>query len=241
MAKLDEILAQLADAEDEAGEKMDENSVLKALANSANPFVKKFRSLQFSAGKKEGATSGKANSEELTRLQGEVERLEGELAEAKNAAPEAQKKLQKELDKAQAKTKELETKLGTTTQNLARKERLTGRQKLVKELRELGVNEEYAEEVLAQKYEDRLVVDPEELTLKDVLKPGEDSSYDGKSVDEKIKLLAKELRKGVKPLFIVSGSDRGAGIVKGSTGGPGTGTGVEKVVEQKAQTGEYAL
>jgi hypothetical protein len=256
----DEILTELLALEDQA-------AVTTALHNSDAPTLKDFRSKQFAAGKKEGESTFKelkkraAAAESLddvlslaTTLGVPTERVEtvkatipDRVALEKELGEKSERKvneLRKQLDKykglvqgsgkdkALSQLTKLLTASGQTLEQFRQKfPRLT-----------LGdVNQEYADVVLSAKYGDRIVID-DDGNITDVLKPGENSPYEGASLDEKLAFLAADVRKTVPTTFVVSAADRGAGVRGGATnGGQGSGPQLEPVVAAKAHSGDYSM
>lgn len=240
---LDEILADLKDGNVTVdGEAADTDALVTALTNTSHPIIKALRSAQFSSGKKEGGKAGKVDATKLKELQDKVAELETALEEAKSEAPEAVKKAEADLAKERAKVAALEGKLTEKTAKLLDGHKTVAKAKFVDALVEAGVHRAYAKEVLAAQYADRFEVDEAE-GLKGVKKPGEESSYEGKSPDEQVKLLARDVRKTVKEtIFLTSNADRGGGTGRDSGapgGGPADKKPTEKIAEEKAATGDY--
>lgn len=209
---LPEILAALSALPAES-----HREAVAALQNDAGPVVKAFRSKVFAAGKAEGGKVPGEAAEALAKAQERVEELETQLAETQAKVPDAAKleerlkgQWQRKVDAEKAAREKAEQKLGTT---LTR----TFRSQFGKALRDLKVDPEYADEVLAGRYADRYRVLPDGAVQ--VLKPGEDSAYEAASEEEAVRLLAADVRQTVKPQWVLSTADGGAGITNGAGGG----------------------
>lgn len=229
MASASELIAQLnaLDGDERA-------AALTLLANDGGGVVKEFRSKQFAAGKSEGGKSGKASAEELTTAKTRIEELEAELADVKAKAPDVAK-LEEGLKAKHAKELEKERQRVAALATENRTLKVEGpRAKLAKELGGFVV-EEWVDDVAA-KYADRISVDDD--GARKILKPGETTEYEAASEDEKVKLLAGDIKKQLAPRYLRGQGESGGGV-GGGNGGGGGGVDRKALKERALSSGIY--
>lgn len=209
---------------------------VRVLQNDGGAVVKAFRSKVFAAGKTEGGKAGGATAEKLTAAEARVEELETQLAEAQAKVPDAAK-LEERLTREWTRKVDAATRRAEAAEVALTKERGDGfRTAFGTALRDLDVDPDYADEVLAGRYADRHVVEPD--GTRRVRKPGEDTAYDADDVTAAVKLLAADVVKTVPPKFLLSNADSGGGVTNGGAGAGGSGANqwsqLRKEVQQQA-------
>lgn len=260
---IQEILDELLGHEDQAG-------VATALTNSDHDTLKTFRSKQFASGKTEGEKTLKslkskaASAETLddlieigstlgvseenvgkirstvpdrVALENEVKgRFEGKLTEAKKKIEKlTTANVENARNREVARALSFMTATGTTLEALRKK---------YKDRTGVNLGEvfpEYAETIAAAKIRDRIRVD-EEGNITDVYKLGEDTGYDAPTTEDKLVLLASDMKKQTPAIFVASKAEGGAGVRGASSGGSsGSGPSADSVVATKKVDPAYAV
>ena len=221
-----ELIAQLNELPEE-----ERGALATLFANDGGPVVKALRSKAFAAGKTEGKAGGTQAAAELEAARARVAELEEELGAVKAATPDAaaiedrvKKAMQRQVDAEKARA-------DRATADLTGERVTAFRERFGKALRDNRVLPEYADEVLSAKYADRYRVAEDGRVL--VLKPGEEGAYEADDVAGAIALLAADVAKTVKPLFLASNADSGAGLTNGVPAAGGGG-GYDPVAAGKA-------
>lgn len=164
----------------------------------------------------------------------ELEDVTTEFSEHKSKTPDVATMEARERAKWEPKVKERDEKLKQKDETLRNALKRVSLTKLEAEAVKIGVDPDYAKEVLRTRYADRVTV-ADDGTI-GVLQLGETAEYDAPSEDEKIAALAADIRKAVPSKFINTNADTGAGIRGGSGGAIGLKT-VEQIRQEKRDTG----
>lgn len=233
----------------------DTKSVLEQLNNSSVTVIKEFRSKTFGAGKKEGKRGGDEDAAKLGELQTKLEEAEEALTKARSGQStwESEKKdLEKKHETKLKETKDQLASARATIVNLTRNrtmDQVAGfltrdSEELSKRFQNLQLGDvvpDYADTIVKQKFIGQIVVDETTGQLKDVLKLGEQTGYEADSEEQKLALLAADIRKTIPPTFIRSNAEGGAGIRDVGGSRQGSGPNVGTIVEKKAATGAYGM
>ena len=145
-----------------------------------------------------------------------LETTEREFHEFKSKTPDVATVEARERAKWEPKVKAKDDELKAAREQFRKAVGGSGRAKFTRELIALGADPEYAEQVAAAKYGDRL--DPKDDGSLAVFQLGEQVEYDGDE-ESKIKALAADVFKQVPPKFRLTNADSGAGVGSGGRGG----------------------
>lgn len=216
----------------------DFDKAVSALINDSGNVVAKARARMVKAGKAEAAKQMPELEQKLADAEEERDRLRADLEAAQAKVPDIAAKEQQWKERLTAKEREWKAKLDEKDSALTKTRRDVHLGKFIRTLvEEHKVDPDYASEVLTSRYADRFRF--AEDGTPDVFKPGEESGYDAPSVEQKIALLAADVKKTVKPQFIQTDVDSGGG--RGSHGAGGGGKpNPESLVEAKRQSGRYS-
>lgn len=207
---------------------------LALLSNDSGAVVKAFRSKQFAAGKREGASVGTEAATKLADAEQRVADLETELADVKAKQPDAAAIEERAAKQWQRKVDAEKARADAATTALTGERTTTFREQFGKALRDLKIDGDYADEVLTARHADRHRV--REDGTREVLRPGEDTAYEAADVRAAIALLAADVAKTVPPKFQMVGGEGGGGRGTGSYGAGASRT-VEQIRDQKRAAG----
>lgn len=226
MATAAELIAQLNALEgDEA------LAVSTLFQNDQGAVIKSARGRVAAGAKREGAAKLPEVQGKLEQALEKIAELELEKQELSSKAPDFAAKEQQWKDKLATKERELRQQLEAKDAALTTTRRDVLTEKFVERLVAEGVNPKYARRVAAAEFADRFTFGTDGTP--DVLKPGETSGYDAATVDEKVALLAADVRKTVDAEFIRTNVDTGGG--RGAAGGGHTGYDPVKAGQQMAE------
>lgn len=97
----------------------------------------------------------------------------------------------------------------------------------------IRVDPEYARLIAAARLREQMVPKPDGSVV--VKQIGEETEYEGETLEQKVKALVKDFRAYIPPTFLVSNADSGAGVRNG-TGGSGVAPGLktqEQIIQAK--------
>lgn len=220
------------------GDKAKAKEVAKALRDNAKDVSQLL--INVGAGQKSGEVGGKVTALEKERdeWKAKAEEVEQEFTEFKAKTPDVATVEARERAKWEPKVKAKDEEVKATKETLRKALGGGTMQKVVAHLvAKLGVDDDYAREVLAARYADRIAVGDDGRI--GVLQVGETSEYDAVTEDEKVAALAADIRKTVPPKFVNTNADSGAGVRGGSGGGTGLKT-VEQIRKEKQQDSAFA-
>lgn len=198
-----------------AGDKAKAKELAKAMRSDAKDVAQLL--INVGAGQKSGETQSKVTDLE-TKLRETTEKLEEterDFTEFKSKTPDVATIEARERAKWEPKVKAKDDELKAAREQFKGAVGRGGRVKFTRELIALGADPEYAEQVAAQKYGDRL--NPKDDGSLGVFQIGEQVEYDGDE-DAKIKALAADAYKTVPAKFRLTNADSGAGVRSGGGG-----------------------
>jgi hypothetical protein len=198
------------------GDKAKAKEIAKALRSDAKDVAQLL--INVGAGQKSGEVQGKVETLEKERddLKEQLETVTTEFQEFKTRTPDVATVEARERAKWEPKVKAKDEELKAAREQFRGAVGKGAVAKFTRELIGLGVDPEYAQEVAATRYRDRLA--PKDDGSLGVFQLGETVEYDAPDEDAKIKALAADVRKLVKPQWINTNADSGAGVRNGGGG-----------------------
>jgi hypothetical protein len=235
---LDEILAALSEQVTEAdGDKDKLKAIADGLHKHAQPVAQAL--IDRGAGKKGGEL--KARIETLEREKKEAQdsltELSQEFDEFKKKVPDAAAIEAKADEKWKKKHQAVEDRAKAAEERFRASRKGSVRSEFVQELIALGVDPDYAKETLGPKHDGQFKLREDDEV--DILQLGGTDPLESNGDKSAARLLAEQVVKTVKPVFITAGVDSGGGVRSG-TGGGGGGLRPEQVDQQKRNSGIYS-
>ena len=180
----------------------------------------------------------------IAELEGDIETRDAELTALRQKAPEAaaveeatKRKYEGKLRKMEAERDEAFKRYNDALVQVAIDKAVA----LLITPNEQGVrvDKEYAELIASQRLRPQIVPKPDGgLTVKQI---GEESEYDGDTLDAKIGHLVKDFRPYIPNTFQLSNADSGAGVRNGSSSGPAPGLKTQQqIIEAKRSNPAFA-